>query len=483
MRARVPALLLLACVLPARAAERGLETPTLNLPQGPKALPDLAMPLMAPITAPGLAALSVGALPQATALPAATPQAQAQALSLAPSALPQATAQAKAQALPAAKAGASESGWLAGSLLFDHALERDGGGAGAFMSGMGRSAKAAEYRAALDRAEGHWKEHGDAAIDAGLALLAEKGVKAERKTVIMHGEPYHGLTIVPEPGLSPLNDLAYELKKSLGASVDHAPQRTEGGSALFNAKANSVLTPDLDRPDFFLGTLHEARHAWYSAAIRRGEIKLFHLQIVAHRGRKVAPDAASYQGYLSFEELSTFPKTLKHLVTERAKAASAEDREFLESRARNLAYTYADILRTAEYVSRQIRLKAKKGDLEPARMPDSELEGTALLRGPDLDFYMLPLWQGNVYLQVPRRDTKMLFGGTRRKSSVKEARTQLLRRAELIDALVGTLAQPIADYYAAAKAGEWTAASARADAMVAAVRDAETAWAQAFPGS
>ena len=491
MRARVPALLLLVCAFPARAADRVMEVPVLTLPQGPTALPDLAMPLL-PSPAPGAASLPTAHLDARAQVLAPAGLAQPQTPAAIPvlaasAALPAATAQTKtapgAQDAGGAAAESDDSGWLSGGRFFDNALEHGAAPVSAFMSKGSPSPAAAAYAAALKSGErDRWEDqaHGKAAADAALALLTEKGVKAARESITLNGNVYESVSIAPEKGLSPLNDLAYELKRSLGVSLDHAPGFTTGRNAAYKAKERRIMAGVLDSPDFFLATLHEARHAWYSAAVRRGEIRLFHLQLVARRGRTVSPSALSYLNYVSFEELSTFPKTLKHLVTEHAKA-DAESAEYLEGRMRSLGFTYADLLRTTEYVSRQLRALAKNNNIEPRRMTEAELAETALEIGPNLDFYELPLWQGLLYFQVPRRETKNLFGVKSNRSSMKEARAALMLRAELLDSLVAAAAEPAAAYYAAVKAKDFAAASVHADRMIAAVRDAEAEWAKRSP--
>jgi hypothetical protein len=490
----------------ARAQERAVDAPVLSAPARPAtlspitAVPQLSLagPLSAPL-APVAAPQGLAEIPQAQVRAAAPPAAavkpgtdqhvpehvdqSAVAPALPASALPAAEGGAAGMAAkrdrPAKAEGADdlESDAVSGGALFDNALA---GGLSSFSGSASGSPAAKRYREAVKAAENAgWTGHGAAVSDAALALLAERGVKASREKVLLSGEAFDAVTITPERGLSPLNDLAYDLKKQLDTSLDLVPERTQSASGAYNAKEGRIMLTALDQPDFYLAALHEARHAWYSSLLRRGDIRLFHLQVVAKRGRSVAPGASTYSRYVSFEELSTFPKTLKHMLTEMAKL-KGEDAEFLRERLGTRAWQLAEILKTADFISRQIKGHDSRRELSPRRMSAKEVEPTALQQAPGMDYFEEELAQAHLYFQVPRRSQKLL-GYSWEKASAKEARAALRLRAELLGRLADTMSGPTAAYYEAVRAGDYAAAGRAADQLIKAVRLAEAEWAARSP--
>lgn len=446
-----PSAALLGLLLPALSSARDLgvevpaaprvqvqNVPALQLPVAPQALsgPSLRAPVKADVQTAQVLPAALPALP-AAAVPAAR---SAQAF----------TAAAADESKQAESGG--ETGWLDGAKLFDKALSDD-----------------SALEAAVQRSDAAgWKDRGAAAADAALAMLTAQGVKAERRTYTSFGRTYEGVRVAAVPGASELNDLAVDLDKQLGATVDYVPARTSDSTAAYDAKANSLLVAGFDRPDFFLALLHEARHAWYSAQLRRGVVRLFHLQALARRGLKLAPKAQVYASYLSFEELSTYPKTLKHMAAEIARA-TGEKCAYLEGKARSRAYHMMDILRTAERLGRLL------DRAELRRMSKKEVEASAFPSIPGVDWFEADLGPSSFYLPVLERETKLL-GFTRRGGSKAEAKRHLELRQRLIAQLIERMVQPAIDYTEAANAGDWAKASKKADALIRASKDAEDAW-------
>lgn len=280
------------------------------------------------------------------------------------------------------------------------------------------------------------------------------------------------VTIVPERGVSPLNDLAYDLRRSFGASVDLIPERSKHAAGLYNERERRLMLTGLDQPEFFPVALHETRHSWYSALLERGEVRLFHMRVRAKRGRELAPQAGAYGSFLVLEELSTFPKTLKHLLTERAKLG-ADGAASLEKSMGVRALQLLDIMTTADFVSREVEVALARR-VQPRRLTPSELAEAGLRPLPGMDYYELELPQAFLYFPVPRRGKKAL-------SSAAEARTALRLRAELILALVEASVGPVFAYQNAVRARDWSAASAAADRLIKAVGGAEAAWAARSP--
>jgi hypothetical protein len=269
-----------------------------------------------------------------------------------------------------------------------------------------------------------------------------------------------GLRIEPVKGVSALNDLAFELKRSLGADMDYVPERTRGANGSFNGRERRLFVGGFDKPDLLISILHELRHAWYSAQLKRGKIRLFHLQLLARRGGRVSPYATGYVRYVSLEELSTFPKTLKHTITELLKM-EGEPREYLEGQAGARAYQLYELLQTASYAAYQLS-GTSRWDL--ARVKPEEAAAIGLDPVEGLEYMRAGLPASDAYVPFP--------AGTSR----RQAAASLRRQTALVSALSLKLAPLVEDYLKAARAKDWRAASAAADRMIAGVRDAEAQW-------
>jgi len=445
-----------------------------------------AAPAFSPALAPAAPVpLAAPAVPAALALPAAAVPAAAAA----PAALPAAPRAAGAGSNEASGRDEDVSSWQDGARLFDNRLDESGASSdpgapvpaanaaplSAWAAAVGRSPHAAEYAAAVRRASAAgWNSGAPEALDAAERLLSAQGVKSERIQVPTGSAALAGLRIVSERGHSPLNDLAYDVSRTLGAETVYVPERTRDSAAAFNGKQKLLMVANFDRPDFFLAALHEARHAWYSALLRRGDIRLFHLQAVAKPGRSVAPGAETYASYLSLEEVSTFPKTLKHMVTEQAKLGGDAAR-YLADRTATRAWQFLDILRSAASIAEQIQALDRKGRLEPRRMTDKEVAAMDLKESEAVDYFALDLWNQTLYVPVLRRQTRR-FGVRRFRGSEKEAREALRLRAKLLLELAGSAAPATEEYLAAVRSGNLAGAGAAADRLIAAVRRSENAF-------
>lgn len=374
----------------------------------------------------------------------------------------------------------ASSGWLSGAQMFDKALDNGGAPLSVFMAAQETTPASKAYAQAMRNAswEG-WAAHRAAVADAAQALLTQKGVKASRLSYPSGPGSYEGVQVAAEPGISPLNDLAYELKRSLGTTLDYIPERTAGAAASYNSRENRLMLAGLDRPDFYLALLHEARHAWYARALREGRIMLYHFSIVAFPHRRVAPNAESYTSYFSFEELSNHPKTLKHMITEHAKL-SGDAAAFMESKTLERAYQYVDLLRSTDYILSQIRRydEGKKLELRRVTAEQAQLMGLDVV--PGLDYFALALPQGELYWPVPQRQSNLL-GFKSMKGRKDEALAALRLRTRLLGEMLTDSVDPAKAYLDAVRGKDWPAAGRAADRLVAAARRAESGW-HATPG-
>ena len=428
------------------------------------------------------AALAAPAPPLALALPAAAAPVEMAPLKSAPAA---SGIEIKPRSSPAAgTAGASIDAavdWTSGARLFDNFLgEGDASAApapavaavkaaplSAWSARAARSPQAEAYASAVNKASAAgWSGRAGPVLDAAETLLTAQGVKFERAP--------DSLRIAAERGVSPLNDLAFDVRRTLGADVAYVPERTRDAAAAFNGKQKLLMVANFDRPDFFIAAIHEARHAWYSALLRRGDIRLFHLQAVARPGRSVAPGAEVYARYLSLEEVSNFPKTLKHMLTEQSKL-KGDAAKYLADRTTTRARQFVDILRSSAYIAAQIEGLDRKGLLKPRRMTPAEVAATDLEPSEAVDYFALELSNQTLYVPVLKRETRR-FGLKVVRGSVDEARAALRRRAKLLGGLVESAAPAAGGYLAAARAGDLAAAGAAADRLIAEVRKAEGEW-------
>ncbi|HEX4048096.1 MAG TPA: hypothetical protein VH309_09700, partial [Elusimicrobiota bacterium] len=449
---------------------------------------------VAPLPVSGLAPLSaptaaLAAAPAALAAHAAAAAPDLPAAAAAPAAGAAASLEAPRGVRAAAEPGkagpaspeAAEGAWSDAGRLFDNLLgETRPAAAGApaapavaaaplsaWSARTARSPQAAAYaRAVRAASDAGWTGRGGPVLDAAEALLAASGVEFSREE--------SSLRIAPERGRSPLNDFAYDVSRALGASVAYVPERTRDAAAAFNGRQRLLMVANFDRPDFFLAAVHEARHARYSALLRRGDIRLFHLQAVARPGRSVAPNAEVYSRYLSLEELSTFPKTLKHMITEQEKLQGGAA-GYLAERTAVRARQFLDIMRSAAYLADQIESLDRRGGLRPRRLKPAEAAALDLEPAQGIDYFALELPQATLYVPVLRRETRR-FGFKVARSSGVEARAALRLRAKLIGDLALASVPSAKAYLAADRDGDRAAAGRAADRLIAAARAAESAW-------
>lgn len=450
--------------------------------------PALALPL-APVNA-GLelrgfdASLAAGAVPRAAHAPEARAQDARKTvaprdLALAPSALaPSAfapAAQAPVAVAPEAvesedaevRPASAESAWTAAAALFDK-----------YVAGAPVPPDPGPSRAAIDAARrGRWgKAETEAVVREAELVFARSGTLVER----IEADERPALRVVAKKGVSELNDLAFEAGKAFGVTLDYVPSRTHGASAGYRDVERRVMLSGPHNADFRVALLHELRHAWYSSLVRRGIIRLFHFQMVARPGLAVSRAAESYAGYVSLEELSNYPKTLKHMIVE-ILAASPERRAELEPLAVTRAYQLFELLRTAAEIFETAGRIDERAGLDPYRLAPRDYEGTALKRVESLDLFRQDMPRGWLFYPSPKRPRRVLGFSAAPAGSAGEAEERLRLAAKIMTPLLLELAPRAAAYRDAAKAEDWNAAGAAADKMIALVARAEKDWLERQP--
>jgi len=143
--------------------------------------------------------------------------------------------------------------------------------------------------------------------------------------------------------------------------------------------------------------LHEARHAYYGALLAKGEVRLFHSAVLARPGRKVSPYANAYANYISLEELSTFPKTLKHLLSALRDAEPGVAAR-LKDVAASRIYQYAEFLGTTLHLVGQIEALDGRGNLKLRRLDPAEADRVGLDALSGGAYYALELPQAVFYM-------------------------------------------------------------------------------------
>lgn len=333
-------------------------TPSLSLPAAlPSAKPSaLALPAAEPAKAMVAAAAVPAPAAEARALPAAGAAALPEAL--------RASAQAMAEAAPDGLEALDDEALIG---LTKRLAGEEAGGAVpgdylrsdkpfAFQPGPAEAYR----RAKLDAAFSLTHERAAAIVAAARDLAAGAGIAAEAfERPAPGGGTHHALKVLPEKDGSPLNALAWALEKGHGVTMVYVPERTRGAAAAFNGAEKALFLPDFDREESYEAVLHEARHAFFATLLSRGIVSPFHSAVVAYEGMSVARGAETYTRYLSFEELSTYPKTLKHLSAALRRAPNPAKLALL----RSFASHYADILRSARYNAALLRARLDSGAL------------------------------------------------------------------------------------------------------------------------
>ena len=200
-------------------------------------------------------------------------------------------------------------------------------------------------------------------VDAAAGLAATAGIAYERvQREGRDGVMGPALSITPGPKGHRLNRLAWDMKRAFDSAVEYSPSRTNGGVAAYNSADKTLFLPDFGRDDSFEAVLHESRHAMFTKRLLRGDLSAFHGALLAYAGRSIAPNAMSYDSYMSLEELSTHAKTLLHAV-QRARAGGPGARGAAVADAKKYAFQLMDVLRSAEINLFQLQRKLAAGEI------------------------------------------------------------------------------------------------------------------------
>ena len=414
------ALLLLGAPAAAQTRVTAVEAAAVSVVPVVPSLPAPLAPTLAPSLpgAPSLAAAPAPTLPSAVlAKPAAANAALPASAFAEPAAQAAAAPTARAEAVPVPEALKPVQAALAeGAPDGLDALDDDGllsltkrlageshGGAGAAIGAYLRpahpfrfgDAEAASFgQARLDAAFSLTPEKAQALVTTARALAESAGIAVSVEDMpASAGKTHKALVVTPLKQGTALNRMAWELKNGHGVTMAYVPERTRGAVAAFNGAEKTLFLPPFDQEESFEAILHESRHAHFLTRLSRADLSIFHPAVVAYEGFDIARGASSYTNYLSFEELSTFPKTLRHLAGALQRGAGTKKLSLLRSHAEH----YADILRSARYNLRLLRSRLDKGELRA-----SPLEGPSWPAFPGGRWYRVNL--GHAAFAIPVMD-------------------------------------------------------------------------------
>jgi hypothetical protein len=227
-----------------------------------------------------------------------------------------------------------------------------------FAFGDGEAAAFGEAK--LSAAFSMTPEKARAIVSAARTLAESAGIAVDEADVpALSGGSHRALVVVPVKEGTALNRMAWELQRGHGVKMAYVPERTRGAVAAFSGADRTLFLPPFDQEESFEAILHESRHAHFLTRLLRGDLSVYHPALVAYEGFDVARGASSYTNYLSFEELSTFPKTLRHLAGALKRGGSPKKLALLRSHAEH----HADILRSARYNLRLLRARLDKGEV------------------------------------------------------------------------------------------------------------------------
>ncbi|MFI5344797.1 MAG: hypothetical protein ACHQ51_00335 [Elusimicrobiota bacterium] len=287
------------------------------------------------------------------------------------------------------------------------------------------------------------------------------------------GGTNEGLRVVPKRDGSLLNKLAFDLERRFGAAVEYVPERIAGGVAAYNSGAKVLFLPDFGRRNAYEAILHETAHAQFTDRLARGDLSPFHGMLVAYEGRAVAPGASAYVEHMSLEEIFTHGKEIKQQLAALRSAGNATTEALLPTYT--FVYQYADVLRSARLNLAIARSYVKNGT---AKVYPAEAEPEPF---PGGRWYRVALPYGRFYFPVreeaaPKRGLlKRVFGAAPETAAEKALR----RRAEALLPAIMKIDALLVEIEAGIKADapDLKALNAEADRIVAALREAETAFA------
>lgn len=256
-----------------------------------------------------------------------------------------------------------------GLLALTKRLAGEEGGAGSAIGAYLRAdapfafgdAEAAAFgEAKLSAAFSMTPEKARAIVSAARALAQSAGIGVDEADFpASGGHTQRALVVVPVKEGTALNRMAWELERGHGVKMAYVPERTRGAVAAFSGADRTLFLPPFDQEESFEAILHESRHAHFLTRLLRGDLSVYHPALVAYEGFDIARGASSYTNYLSLEELSTFPKTLRHLAGALRRGGSPKKLALLRSHAEH----YGDILRSARYNLRLLRARLDKGEV------------------------------------------------------------------------------------------------------------------------
>jgi flagellar biosynthesis/type III secretory pathway chaperone len=264
-------------------------------------------------------------------------------------------------------------------------------------------AEAARYKQAKSRLGRRIdSESATELADAGAALAQSAGIQVRRKIYKFGRDSYQGFEVVPVAGASRLNEIALQMKNDLGVTMDYVPERTRGATAMYNTFESRLYLPSFDDEDSYAAILHEVRHAYFTGLLRKGDTRLYHFAIVALRNQRLAPNAIGYSSYLSLEELTTYPKTLRHQVMRARKLTDPEAVKRQLSKINQRIYQYAEIIDSANFNIKALKRRQSSDNREAVKLHPEHQRSHDLGVPPGGAQYMLRVPYSYIYIPVER---------------------------------------------------------------------------------
>lgn len=271
-------------------------------------------------------------------------------------------------------------------------------------------------------------------VEYAYGVARQAGIEVERRIFKIAGESYEGLRIVPDNRGHRVNRLAARSQRNLGITLDYVPRYSANATAAFNDADKRVFLPDFGDRDAYPAVLHEVRHAHYSAALARGVTRLFHLSFFARTPRLgTSPHARYYDRYLSSEELSTYPKTLRHLVLMAKRTKSAEARKGYLSSLWTRIDQYSDILETVDFNLRVLRNAEANKNLSGTKVPAALARERGLKAPRDGSVYEFGLPHVLVHMQLEAEPERTRWQRLTGRQDAQALRVLALKRAILGD--------------------------------------------------
>lgn len=239
-------------------------------------------------------------------------------------------------------------------------------------------------------------------VDSVAALAENAGIEIKRKKFRTGDRKYDGFLVVPNAQGSRLNKMAHRVQQRLNTSMVYIPGRSRGVSAMFVASEKRLYLPSFDNSMSYSVILHEIRHAFYTMLLKKGETRLFHLLVLSGVRHRVAPNAHYYPKMLSLEELTTHPKTLRHLIMRLRKQTDSQARRKMMNVLRESIQVYDELLDSAQYNMEGVEKRRGNETLDVREIGNNTFFTRGLVVPPGGDLYSVRLGHGHLFYPVEK---------------------------------------------------------------------------------